>query len=237
MRMLDRIPVSRQRFAAVPCDTTPTLQVQKSANKRKSRCYSGRAGGPHNLKVTGSNPVPATKLSLVIKLLCAALRGGVCVCSIRGSTVEARGRENLSADARPETTHSAQSIRSVIYVRSSKRSLRNGAACDGSRPKLPPGRQGVSRIGLSTYGAGVRPRKVQTTYTPCSKLQSATLRKAIKWYKQHNHPILISLYLSAIFGSGHKPLGELANEISNWPLASLNISPISPSSTRSNQWS
>ena len=47
----------------------------------------------HNLKVVGSNPTPATKLSRVIKRLNAALRGGVCVSSHRGSTVEARGNE------------------------------------------------------------------------------------------------------------------------------------------------
>ena len=61
----------------------------------------------HNLKVTGSNPVPATKKLRVIKRLHAALRGGVCVCKTRGSTVEARGREVLRADAQPKTTHSA----------------------------------------------------------------------------------------------------------------------------------
>ena len=49
----------------------------------------------HNLKVVGSNPTPATKSIRVIKRLCAALRGGVCVSAARGSTVEARGAEVL----------------------------------------------------------------------------------------------------------------------------------------------
>ena len=48
---------------------------------------------PHNLKVVGSNPTPATKKYRVVKRLSAALRGGVCVSSSRGSTVEARGDE------------------------------------------------------------------------------------------------------------------------------------------------
>ena len=60
--------------------------------------FSGEAA--HNLKVTGSNPVPATKLQRVIKRLNAAPKGGVCACNIRGSTVEARGREVLRADPR-----------------------------------------------------------------------------------------------------------------------------------------
>ena len=47
----------------------------------------------HNLKVAGSNPAPATKKLRKIKILRAALRGGVCACAHRGSTVEARGRE------------------------------------------------------------------------------------------------------------------------------------------------
>ena len=47
----------------------------------------------HNLKVVGSNPIPATKSLHHIKRFSAALRGGVCVCSTRGSTVEARGAE------------------------------------------------------------------------------------------------------------------------------------------------
>jgi hypothetical protein len=56
-----RIPVLYQRFAAVPCDTSPTLQADKSANNMKVIGYYGHGDDPHNLKVTGSNPVPATK--------------------------------------------------------------------------------------------------------------------------------------------------------------------------------
>ena len=56
----------------------------------------------HNLKVTGSNPVPATKIFFVIKCLRAALRGGVCVSNTRGSTVEARGRARLQKNAQCE---------------------------------------------------------------------------------------------------------------------------------------
>ena len=53
----------------------------------------------HNLKVVGSNPTPATRISSLIKRLNAALRGGVCVCAHRGSTVEARGKEALRNQA------------------------------------------------------------------------------------------------------------------------------------------
>ncbi len=52
-------------------------------------------GSAHNLKVTGSNPVPATKTYRVIKRLNAALRGGVRISTTRGSTVEARESEVL----------------------------------------------------------------------------------------------------------------------------------------------
>jgi hypothetical protein len=47
----------------------------------------------HNLKVVGSNLAPATKLTCFSKCLSAALRGGVCVYNICGSTVEAKMRE------------------------------------------------------------------------------------------------------------------------------------------------
>jgi hypothetical protein len=66
----------------------------------------------HNLKVTGSNPVPATKSRRVTNRLQAALRGGFCVSKTRGSTVEARRREVLRGDAQPKTTLSAHSRRS-----------------------------------------------------------------------------------------------------------------------------
>ncbi|MFA9197801.1 MAG: hypothetical protein ACEQSM_09455, partial [Aliarcobacter sp.] len=59
--------VSFQRFAAVPCDTTPTLRAKKSTNQRKSRGYSRHRGNPHNLKAAGSNPAPATKKLRLIK--------------------------------------------------------------------------------------------------------------------------------------------------------------------------
>jgi hypothetical protein len=64
---LNRIPVFSQRSAAIPCDTTPTLRPGKSANNRKSKGYSGCGGSPHNLKVVGSNPTPATKILNTIK--------------------------------------------------------------------------------------------------------------------------------------------------------------------------
>jgi hypothetical protein len=47
-----------QRFPAVPCDTSPTLQAKKSANNMKILGYLENRADPHNLKVTGSNPVP-----------------------------------------------------------------------------------------------------------------------------------------------------------------------------------
>ena len=49
------------------------------------------------MKAAGSNPAPATRFSRVIKRLRAALRGAFCCSEIRGSTVEARGREILRA--------------------------------------------------------------------------------------------------------------------------------------------
>ena len=54
----------------------------------------------HNLKAAGSNPAPATRNTRFIKLLIAALRGGVCVSTARGSTVEARGAEVLHVAAK-----------------------------------------------------------------------------------------------------------------------------------------
>jgi hypothetical protein len=87
----DRIPVPSQQFAAVPCDTTPTSSARNLANLRKSRQYSESRDDPHNLKVVGSNPTPATRFFCGINRLSAALRGGVCVSTARGSTVEARG--------------------------------------------------------------------------------------------------------------------------------------------------
>jgi len=62
-------------------------------NTQTSAIVHGLFDTTHNLKVVGSNPTPATRFIRVIKRLCAALRGGVCVSSTRGSTVEARGRE------------------------------------------------------------------------------------------------------------------------------------------------
>ena len=83
----------------------------------------------HNLKVTGSNPVPATKISRVFKRLSAALRGGVCVCSIRGSTVEARGREAPRATAK------------TAFAPRHPRVARTGTSGAGrSRPKAAPRR-------------------------------------------------------------------------------------------------
>ena len=54
----------------------------------------------HNLKVTGSNPVPATKISLVISYLQDSPRGAFCVAKSPGSTAEAKGREVLCNKAK-----------------------------------------------------------------------------------------------------------------------------------------
>ena len=56
-------------------------------------------GTAHNLKVTGSNPVPATKFLHHIKRLKASLTGGFLRSSTPGSTVEARGDAMLRGDA------------------------------------------------------------------------------------------------------------------------------------------
>ena len=53
-----RIPVSSQRFAAVPCDTSPTLRVEKSDKSLSLKVFMGARGEPHNLKVVGSGARP-----------------------------------------------------------------------------------------------------------------------------------------------------------------------------------
>jgi hypothetical protein len=77
-----RIPMLYQRFPAVPCDTSPTLQAKKSANNMKIIGYLENRADPHNLKVTGSNPVPATTSTGNIKTLQAALRAAFCVVAL-----------------------------------------------------------------------------------------------------------------------------------------------------------
>ena len=77
------------------------LNLSKTIPNNTAGWSSQVARQAHNLKVVGSNPTPATKILRVIRCLNAALRGGVCVCANRGSTVEARGCEVLRADARP----------------------------------------------------------------------------------------------------------------------------------------
>jgi len=54
----------------------------------------------HNLKVTGSNPVPATTKSGVISYLQSAPRGAFCVAKSPGSTAEAKGCVKLRGWAR-----------------------------------------------------------------------------------------------------------------------------------------
>ena len=70
-----------------------------STKSLKTKESKKSIGSAHNLKVVGSNPTPATKIIRVSKRLRAALRGGVCVCAHRESTVEARGKEVLRAQA------------------------------------------------------------------------------------------------------------------------------------------
>jgi hypothetical protein len=60
-------------------------------NTQTGAIVHGSFDTTHNLKVTGSNPVPATKKSRHIKRLRASLTGGFLRSSTRGSTVEARG--------------------------------------------------------------------------------------------------------------------------------------------------
>ena len=96
--------------AGLACETARTLMFARKKITQEQRlglvsrwfrrlfCFA--LPWAHNLKVTGSNPVPATKKSRLIKRVHAALRGGVCVCKTRGSTVEARGCEVLRADPR-----------------------------------------------------------------------------------------------------------------------------------------
>ena len=76
----------------------------------------------HNLKVTGSNPVPATKFLRVIKRLSAALRGGLRVSKTRGSTVEARGREVLGTKGRAALARDCQMSCAVPIAKSVWRS-------------------------------------------------------------------------------------------------------------------
>ena len=96
----------------------------------------------HNLKVVGSNPTPATNFLRVIKRLSAALRGGVCVSNIRGSTVEARGREVLDIAAKsasprspmlPDRLRAPSNPRLGAHARAPLRWVRRGGAEIGGR--------------------------------------------------------------------------------------------------------
>ena len=73
----------------------PAEFCMKYQNTNGAGWSSPVARQAHNLKVVGSNPTPATKSAKLIKDLHAALRGGVCVSSACGSTVEASAGEVL----------------------------------------------------------------------------------------------------------------------------------------------
>ena len=106
-------------------------------NTQTSAIVHGPFDTTHNLKVVGSNPTPATKKLHVIKRLNAVLRGGVCVSNTRGSTVEARGREFLRADARPVPASDhrgafaeavVQALRSEVPVPAAFQTVMSGAS-------------------------------------------------------------------------------------------------------------
>lgn len=86
------IPTDRAK-RGLACGVGKCRKLRK--NSRFRAIVHGSFGTAHNLKVRGSNPLPATKIYRVVKRLRAALRGGVCVSTTRGSTVEARGNEVL----------------------------------------------------------------------------------------------------------------------------------------------
>jgi len=72
----------------------------------------------HNLKVTGSNPVPATKKYKDINYLQSAPRGAICVAKSPGSTAEARGCEILGNNVKTGISSQDRRDRPLADVRS-----------------------------------------------------------------------------------------------------------------------
>ena len=85
-----------------PPNLTRNTKPLKTTHKKTNAGWSSQvARQAHNLKVTGSNPVPATKLSKHTRDLRPASSGAFACALFRGSTVEARGSEKLRTRARP----------------------------------------------------------------------------------------------------------------------------------------
>ena len=97
----------RERFSAVSgrnlAQGPPGVRGCKPRKMRRIARFQvivhGSFDTAHNLKVTGSNPVPATKYTTPYSSLRASLTGGFLRSTTRGSTVEARGREVLRNQA------------------------------------------------------------------------------------------------------------------------------------------
>jgi len=87
-------PCARDDFRTLQA---PGLKQRQCPFARVGRhLYAATRGTTHSSKNRNRElRAPATKIPRVIKRLGAALRGGVCVSSTRGSTVEARGAEVL----------------------------------------------------------------------------------------------------------------------------------------------
>ena len=99
-----RSPPNLKRDTSLLNDDNPPVR-KKCPRENGAGWSSPVARQAHNLKVTGSNPVPATKNTNDIRYLQSAPRGGVCVSKIRGSTVESRGREVLGNNSKIKNPH------------------------------------------------------------------------------------------------------------------------------------
>ncbi len=71
-------PGFSQRFAAIPCDTTPTLRYENTSKWRKWRGYSCWIRDTLDLKAAGSNPAPKSKSSRDNSYWCSVPPGALC---------------------------------------------------------------------------------------------------------------------------------------------------------------
>ena len=108
-----RSPPNLERNASLLYDSNnrraQTAQRVRKTKALKKRCCSAKrtvagwsspvARQAHNLKVTGSNPVPATKIPIHINMLKAALRAVFCVPNSR-STIGQQNGESCDGEER-----------------------------------------------------------------------------------------------------------------------------------------
>jgi hypothetical protein len=83
-----RITIFYRRFAAVPCDTTPTLPAEKYANFMKLIGYYGHKADPHYLKAAGSEfpfssvqikSCPRNQISQSFQYPASEMTWGICI--------------------------------------------------------------------------------------------------------------------------------------------------------------